>query len=146
MHRQLVLAVGGAALLVSSLTAWGVDGSPVRSDRALFQVTTFATGLEHPWGAAFLPDGRLLVTERPGRMRVVDRDGRVSAPLGGVPPVEVGGWEGGLLDVAPAPDFAATREIYFCHTTLVPSGALTRLARARLSADATALEGATPIL
>ena len=117
---------------------------PVRP--ALFHVTTFATGLEHPWGAAFLPDGRLLVTERPGRMRLVDRDGHVSAPLGGVPPVEVGGWEGGLLDVALAPDFAATREIYFCHTALVQGGALTRLARARLSLDATALEGATPIL
>ncbi|TDH57933.1 PQQ-dependent sugar dehydrogenase [Dankookia rubra] len=146
MRKRLVLAVVGTALLVSSFKAWGFDGDPVRSDRAVFHVTTFATGLEHPWGAAFLPDGRLLVTERPGRMRVVDRDGRVSAPLGGVPPTELGGWEGGLLDVAPAPDFAATREIYFCHTTLVPSGALTRLARARLSSDATALEGATPIL
>src|SRR5215212_7395719 len=144
MHKRLVLAVVGAAFLVSSLTAWGFDGAPVRSDRAIFQVTTFATGLEHPWGAAFLPGGRLLVTERPGRMRVVDRDGRVSAPLGGVPPAEVGGWEGGLLDVALAPDFAATREIYFCHTALAPGGALTRLARARLSPDATVLEGATP--
>ena len=146
MHRRLVLAVVSTALLVSSFRAWSFDGAPVRSDRTLFHVTTFATGLEHPWGAAFLPDGRLLVTERPGRMRLVDRDGHVSAPLGGVPPVEVGGWEGGLLDVAPAPDFAATREIYFCHTALVPGGALTRLARARLSPDATALEGATPIL
>ena len=108
MHKRVVLAVVGAALLVSSFKAWGFDGAPVRSDRTLFHVTTFATGLEHPWGAAFLPDGRLLVTERPGRMRVVDRDGHVSAPLGGVPPVEVGGWEGGLLDVAPAPDFVAT--------------------------------------
>jgi glucose/arabinose dehydrogenase len=146
MHRRLVLAVVSTALLVSSFRAWSFDGAPVRSDRTLFHVTTFATGLEHPWGAAFLPDGRLLVTERPGRMRVVDQDGRVSASLGGVPPVEIGGWEGGLLDVAVAPDFATTREIYFCHTARVPTGGLTRLARARLSSDATALEGATPIL
>lgn len=146
MHKRLVLAVVGTALLVSSLRVWSFDGASVQSERAVFHVTTFATGLEHPWGAAFLSDGRLLVTERPGRMRVVDRDGHVSAPLDGVPPVEVGGWEGGLLDVAPAPDFAATREIYFCHTALVPGGALTRLARARLSRGATALEGATPIL
>jgi glucose/arabinose dehydrogenase len=146
MRKWLVLAVVSTALLVSSLRTWSVDGSPVRPDRAAFHITTFATGLEHPWGAAFLPESRLLVTERPGRMRVVDQDGRVSAPLDGVPPTQVGGWEGGLLDVAAAPDFATTREIYFCHTTLVPGGALTRLARARLSSDATALEGATPIL
>src|SRR3954451_22489885 len=131
MHKRLVLAAVGTALLVSSLRAWGFDGAPIRSDRALFHVTTFATDLEHPWGAAFLPDGRLLVTERPGRMRVVDRDGRVSAPLGGARPTEVRGWEGGLLVVPPAPLFAATRDIYFCHTPLVPGGALTRLARAR---------------
>jgi aldose sugar dehydrogenase len=112
MHRRLVLAVVSTALLVSSFRAWSFDGAPVRSDRTLFHVTTFATGLEHPWGAAFLPDGRLLVTERPGRMRVVDQDGRVSASLGGVPPVEIGGWEGGLLDVAVAPDFATTRETW----------------------------------
>jgi glucose/arabinose dehydrogenase len=112
MRKRLVLVVVGTALLVSSLRAWNVDGSPVRSDRAVFHITTFTTGLEHPWGAAFLPDGRLLVTERPGRMRVVDQDGRVSAPLGGVPPADKGGWEGGLLDVAVTPDFATTREIY----------------------------------
>jgi glucose/arabinose dehydrogenase len=143
MRKRLILAAVGTALLVSSLRAWSVDGSPVRSDQAVFNITTLTAGLEHPWGAAFLPDGRLLVTERPGRMRVVDQDGRVSAPLGGVPPVERGGWEGGLLDVAVAPDFGTTREIYFCHTARVQTGALTRLARARLSPDAKALEGAT---
>ena len=110
-----------------------------------FRTVEFATGLERPWGGAFLPDGRLLVTERPGRMRLVGRDGAVSPPLAGVPAVEARG-QGGLLDVALAPDFPATREVYLCQAALVQGGALTRLVRARLSADATALEGATPIL
>jgi glucose/arabinose dehydrogenase len=114
-------------------------------ERVSFQVRDFATGLDHPWGGAFLPDGRLLVTERPGRMRLIGRDGSVSAPLRGVPPVVEGG-QGGLLDVAVAPDFASTREVYFCQSAQVQGGALTRLNRARLSADATALEQVTPIL
>ena len=118
---------------------------PVRSEAAVFRVVTFAEGLDHPWGAAFLPDGRLLVTERPGRMRVIGRDGRVSGPLRGVPVVEARG-QGGLFDVALAPDFAATREVYLCLAARVEGGALTRLVRARLNEGATALEDARPIL
>lgn len=110
-----------------------------------FRITDFATGLEHPWGGAFLPDGRLLVTERPGRIRIIGRDGALSPPLSGVPGVEARG-QGGLLDVALAPDFPTTRELYLCQAMLVQGGALTRLVRARLAADATALAGATPIL
>jgi glucose/arabinose dehydrogenase len=135
-----------AALLASAGCAEAqLPSEPVRSQAASFRVTVFARGLERPWGAAFLPDGRLLVTERPGRVRVVARDGQVSPPLGGVPQVEVGG-QGGLLDLAPAPDFSTTREIYLCHSALVQGGALTRLVRARLSADGSSLEGARAIL
>ncbi len=144
--RRLILGTAGTILLAGlAATARDRFGSPVRSERATFRVTTLATGLDHPWGAAFLPDGRLLVTERPGRMRVVGRDGRVSLPLGGVPEV-VTGDQAGLLDIALAPDFAVTRELYFCHSALATGGVLTRLTRAVLSPDATALEGATPIL
>ncbi|MCO6419472.1 PQQ-dependent sugar dehydrogenase [Siccirubricoccus sp. KC 17139] len=127
-----------ALLLVSLLTL------PATA-QTRFRVEDFATGFEYPWGAAFLPDGRLLVTERPGRMRLVGRDGAVSAPLPGVPAVEARG-QGGLLDVAVAPDFATTREVYLCHSIVVDGGALTRLVRARLRADGGALEGAAPIL
>ncbi|MBK1661603.1 PQQ-dependent sugar dehydrogenase [Paracraurococcus ruber] len=116
-----------------------------RAQAPAVRVTDFATGLERPWGAAFLPDGRLLVTERPGRLRLVGRDGQVSAPLGGVPAVEARG-QGGLLDLALAPDFATTREVYLCQAMLVQGGALTRLLRARLAPDAASLEAATPIL
>jgi glucose/arabinose dehydrogenase len=78
------------------------------------RVETIARGLEHPWALAFLPDGRLLVTERPGRLRLVDQDGRLSAPLAGVPPVRARG-QGGLLDVALDPRFADTRLVYLSY-------------------------------
>ena len=126
MNRRALLAL---ALLATPAFA---QDAPIVSERATFRVTTFATGLEHPWGAAFLPDGSMLVTERPGRLRRVTPDGRVSAPLAGVPQVEAAG-QGGLLDVAPAPDFARTREVFLCQAASVEGGALTRLVAARLS-------------
>src|SRR5688500_13555906 len=69
------------------------------SQRHTFRVVTVASGLEYPWGLAFLPDGRMLVTERPGRLRIVEKDGRLGSPLAGVPAVAADG-QGGLLDVA----------------------------------------------
>ena len=144
-RRSLLLAASALLAPTPRARAQFQVGEAIASERARFRATNFASGLEHPWGAAFLPDGRLLVTERPGRMRVIARDGSLSAPLGGVPAVEARG-QGGLLDVALAPDFATTREIYLCHAALVQGGALTRLVRARLSPDATALQDARPIL
>jgi glucose/arabinose dehydrogenase len=78
------------------------------------RVETIARGLEHPWALAFLPDGRLLVTERPGRLRIVHQDGRLSAPLAGVPQVQARG-QGGLLDVALDPQFADNRLVYLSY-------------------------------
>jgi glucose/arabinose dehydrogenase len=97
-------------------------------------VETLARGLDHPWGLAFLPDGRMLVTERPGRLRVVDRNGRVSAPLGGVPKVAAAG-QGGLLDVALDPRFADNRLVYLSYAEPGPGGAGTAVARGRLADD-----------
>jgi glucose/arabinose dehydrogenase len=94
-------------------------------------VTTIAKGLEHPWSLEFLPDGRMIVSERPGRMRIVDRDGRLSEPLGGVPKVFVSG-QGGLLDICLAPNFAQSHEIYFSYAEPGDGGAGTAVARARL--------------
>src|SRR3712207_7102875 len=92
-------AMVGAALLACPAAAPGTDDATVeRSERAAFRVAVVAIGLEHPWGAAFLPDGRLLVTEWAGRLRVVDREGQVSPPLGGVPPAGADHGQGGLLD------------------------------------------------
>src|SRR6266850_4890357 len=69
-------------------------------------VETVARGLDHPWGLAFLPDGKMLVTERPGRLRVVTRDGRLSPPVAAVPAVRASG-QGGLHDIVLDRDFAA---------------------------------------
>ncbi|MFN4312384.1 MAG: PQQ-dependent sugar dehydrogenase [Ferrovibrio sp.] len=89
--------------------------SPVfRTEEATVRVVTVARGLEHPWAMAFLPDGRLLVTERPGRLRVVGKDGRVSPPLENLPPVFASG-QGGLLDVTLDPAFASNRMLYFTY-------------------------------
>jgi aldose sugar dehydrogenase len=103
----------------------------VRSNKANFRVETVTSGLVNPWALAFLPDGRLLVTERPGRMRIVERDGKLSEPLEGVPNVAAVG-QGGLMDVVLSPDFAETRTLYF--TFAEPRGPLngTSVARARL--------------
>lgn len=103
-------------------------------------VETVAGGLEHPWGLAFLPDGRMLVTERPGRLRLVGRDGKLSAPIPGVPNV-AGRGQGGLLDVVPDPGFAQNRTIYLSFAEPRSGGSGTSVARARLNERGTALEG-----
>jgi glucose/arabinose dehydrogenase len=90
-----------------------------------------ATGLEHPWSVAFLPDGRLLVTERPGRLRLVDRDGQLSPPLAGVPTVLARG-QGGLLDVVLSPGFAQDRLVYLSFAEPGGAGGGTAVARGRL--------------
>jgi glucose/arabinose dehydrogenase len=100
---------------------------------------TVADGLDHPWAVAFLPQGRFLVTERPGRMRVVNAQGRLGAPLAGVPQVAAGG-QGGLLDVVTDSGFATNRTIFFCFSEPGPGGNSTALARARLAADDSRLE------
>ncbi|OJU92099.1 MAG: hypothetical protein BGO13_15875 [Burkholderiales bacterium 66-5] len=99
-----------------------------------------ATDLDHPWAVAFLPEGRFLVTERPGRMRVIEPDGRVHAPLGGVPAVAASG-QGGLLDIALDSGFARNRLLYFCYAEPGDNGSSgTALARARLNEDLTSLQ------
>ena len=96
-----------------------------------------AQGLEIPWSMAFLPDGRILVTERPGRLRLVEADGRVSAPLAGLPPVRAMG-EGGLMGVVLDPRFAQNQRIYWSYSEAAPAApelASTAVARGRLAQD-----------
>ena len=102
---------------------------------------TVARGLENPWSMAVLPDGRFLVTERPGRLRVVGADGQLGTPVTGLPAIAAGG-QGGLLDVVLDSDFARNRTLYFCFSEPAVSGDAnsTALARARLSADDARLE------
>ena len=108
--------------------------------RADLLAQTVAGGLEHPWAVAFLPNGRFLVSERPGCLRVIEPDGTLRAPVAGLPELAVGG-QGGLLDVITDSQFAVNRTIYFCFSEPGPNGANgTALARARLADDLTRLE------
>lgn len=86
--------------------------APALTDEVALQQQTIVTGLEHPWALAELPDGSWLVTERPGRLRHVTLDGKVSAPIKGLPKVDARG-QGGLLDVVLAPDYASSKRIYW---------------------------------
>jgi glucose/arabinose dehydrogenase len=101
------------------------------SVNGIVQVQSIAKGLEHPWSLAILPDKRMLVTERRGRLRMVGADGRVSEPLTGLPEVYASG-QGGLLDVALSPTFAQDRLVYLSFAEAGEGGAGTAVARGRL--------------
>jgi aldose sugar dehydrogenase len=103
------------------------------------KAVTVASGLESPWAVAFLPQNKFLVTERPGRMRVVDAQGKLGAPLQGVPAVVARG-QGGLLDVITDSAFTQNRTVFFCFSEAGGEGNSTALARAKLSTDETRLE------
>ena len=106
-----------------------------RSDKANFEVVTVAEGLEKPWGIAFLPDGGMLVTEKPGRLRIVSPDGELSKAVAGLPKVKDSG-QGGLLDVALDPDFANNRTIYLSFSEAGSGGAGTAVLRGKLNGNA----------
>jgi glucose/arabinose dehydrogenase len=119
------------ALMVQLAVAQEAPRSPTPAAVKLAaRVTDVARGLEHPWGLAFLPDSRLLVTERPGRLRLVT-NGQLSEPLAGVPAV-YGRGQGGLLDVALGPGFAQDRLVYLSFSEPGEGGAGTAVARGRL--------------
>ena len=123
-----------AAALLGTTSVWAAYGPSTE---------LVAKGLQNPWGLAFIGDGRMLVTERPGRLRVVQADGQIGSPVAGLPPIEAAG-QGGLLDVITDRDFAKNRRIYFCFSEPAGEGASgnsTALATARLSDDASRLEG-----
>ncbi len=110
-------------------------GAVVQSEKQKFRVDTVARGLTDPWAMAFLPDGRILVTEKAGQLRVV-REGRLlPAGIGGVPAVYTSG-QGGLLDIALHPDYPRNGWLYFTYAAPGPGGGGTTLARARLQGEA----------
>jgi aldose sugar dehydrogenase len=129
----------GAFAVLVGLSACGnepvsAQGEVFQSQDHPFQVTTVVEGLTNPWGMAFLPDGGILVTERPGRLRLV-RDGVLRPePIAGVPEVRAQG-QGGLLDVALHPEFASNRLVYLSYSKPGPQGATTAVARGRLEGD-----------
>ncbi len=129
--------------LVTGLCAALLGLGTVSAGAQALRAEAVATGLQNPWAVAFLPEGRYLVTERPGRMRVVEANGQLGAPLPGLPAIAAGG-QGGLLDVVLDADFARNRTLYFCFSEPAGSeagGNSTALARAVLAADRSRLEG-----
>jgi glucose/arabinose dehydrogenase len=110
------------------------EATTIPTKEGAIKVETIAHGLVNPWGLAFLPDGRMLVTERPGRLRIVTKDGAISEPLKGVPAVFAQG-QGGLLDVKLDPDFTKNRLIYIAYSEPGDGGAGTAVARGKLGTD-----------
>jgi len=105
---------------------------PVQTELGSIDYQIVTTGLEHPWSLAFLPDGRYLVSERPGRLRVIEADGRLNPQaVGGLPAIKASG-QGGLLDVVLHPDFQNNRWVYFSYNEAGPGGMGTAVARGRL--------------
>ncbi|MBB3809768.1 PQQ-dependent sugar dehydrogenase [Pseudochelatococcus contaminans] len=109
-----------------------------QTEKAKIAVSTVTSGLERPWGLAFLPDGSFLVTERPGRLRHVSRGGAVSAPFRGVPTVAASG-QGGLLDIALDPAFPENRTAYIAFVEPRDSGSGIVVIRAVIDLDRLAL-------
>ncbi|HUT50279.1 MAG TPA: PQQ-dependent sugar dehydrogenase [Alphaproteobacteria bacterium] len=128
---RLLLALGALTLVPGSAAAQTL----YKSEHYRLRLTTLAKGLEHPWSLAFLPDGRMLVTERPGRLRIVGPGGKISPPVKGVPGVYATG-QGGLLDVILDTDFAANRVIYLSYAEPGEGGGGTAIARAVLKDNA----------
>ena len=130
MHRAATFLASVLALTAPILVQ--ADSPIARTGQGPVRLVTVAEGLEHPWGIAFLPDGRALVTERPGRLRILAADGKVGEPLAGVPAVQAVN-QGGLLDVALDPDFASNRLVYLSYTEPRDGGNGTAVARGRLT-------------
>ncbi|HEY8381883.1 MAG TPA: PQQ-dependent sugar dehydrogenase [Microvirga sp.] len=140
MLRILNASTVGLALLLPTLAS-AQDAQRLKTQKAEVSVETVARGLENPWGLAFLPDGRMLVTERPGRLRVVAASGQFSEPLNlGALRIAARG-QGGLLDIALDPAFAQNRLVYMTYAEDRGEGrAGTSIAKARLNQAGTGLE------
>lgn len=135
--RIVRLCVPVLAISVAT-SALAEEPREIRAGDVTIEVTSIADGLENPWSVEVLPDGAFIVTERPGRMRII-RDGEVGRPLGGLPRIAAVG-QGGLLDLALSPDFAETRRLFFTAAAPGPGGQGTAVFSARLSANERRLE------
>lgn len=117
----------------------GQTRAPGVTTEATLSHTVVAEGLSHPWGLALLPDGNWLVTERPGRLRIITANGQVGEPIAGLPEVDARG-QGGLLDVILGPDFSSDRRIYWSYAEPREGGNATSVARGVLSDDGTRVD------
>jgi aldose sugar dehydrogenase len=134
-RRLLTRVAAGVALSAAPFVVRPAAASQAfNSSAGRLRVSVVAAGLEHPWGLAFLPDGGFIVTERDGALRRIGSDGRVSQPLKGVPAVVARG-QGGLLDVAPHPDFSANGLVYLTYSEPGDGGQGAAAARGRFDGD-----------
>lgn len=147
LHERLVMTTSPFAPSATAIVLGALMGAflvvPSNAERfstdlVEVEVETVASGLQHPWGMAFLPGGELLVTERPGRLRILLPDGRLSQPIAGLPDVVAAG-QGGLLDVAIDPDFAGNSLVYFSFSESRDGGSALSVARGRLDPAQNAL-------
>ena len=128
MKRRHFLSSATAVLAAPAI---GRAQAPLRSAKASLRLVTLSHGLVQPWSMAFLPDGRMLITERPGRLRVFANGRLEPTPLAGVPKVAATG-QGGLLDVCLHPNFARNRVLYLSYSAEGAGGNATTVARAEL--------------
>jgi len=131
----VTVALSAAILLAATFliaTKTRGEDTTFASSAGQLEVQTVASGLVHPWSLAFLPDCKMLVTERPGRMRIVTVEGQLSPPLKGVPEAWASG-QGGLLDVITDKAFAQNKTIHFCFSERTSGGGRTAVARAKLN-------------
>lgn len=142
LRKTLLATFCASALITAAAPVFAAPTQELKSEQGTLEVTPITKGLEHPWALAFLPDRKgMLVTERPGNLRVVTVDGKRSAPISGVPKVWAKG-QGGLLDVVLSPDFKQDRMVYLSYAEGGGEGdkAGTAVGRGRLSDDLTTLK------
>ena len=142
LRKTLLATFCASALIIAAAPVFAAPTQELKSEQGTLEVTPITKGLEHPWALAFLPDRQgMLVTERPGNLRVVTADGKRSAPISGVPKVWAKG-QGGLLDVVLSPDFKQDRMVYLSYAEGGGEGdkAGTAVGRGRLSDDLTTLK------
>jgi glucose/arabinose dehydrogenase len=146
-RRAFVFGGTAGAVFLASPAILRAQVKFLRSQKASYRLVTMVKGLEQPWSLAFLPDGRMLITERPGRVRLFANGKLEPKPMPGVPEVRASG-QGGLLDVCLHPSFARNGTLYLSYAAPVSGGALTRVARARLGegglSEVTPIFDATP--
>lgn len=135
------MKVIGTALALSAIMAIPLSAAAqtFETEKGRIAVTTITDRLSQPWGMDFLPDGRLIVTEKEGRLRIVTLDGKISRPISGLPRIS-GGGQGGLLDVALHPRFDTNRLVYLSYAEPGAGGRSTALARGTLRPDGTVLD------
>jgi len=137
LHKTFLATLCASALITGATDVFAAPVQELESEQGTLEVTTITKGLEHPWSLAFLPDRKgMLVTERPGNLRVVSVDGKLSGPIDGVPKVWAKG-QGGLLDVVLSPDFRQDRTVYLSYAEGGGAGdkAGTAVGRGQLSED-----------